>query len=129
MGCSQFIKHCLCHSFLLKAFSSSSVGSLPQKTLLHELPECESFLNVSPSHGQQELLQQGVQSFRKNPFPFKGCSPSGAACCSVGHIPVRKLAAAGASLSMGSQVLPRACSSTGFRCGHSLRRAHPPALV
>jgi len=36
-GCSQSITLCLCHSFLLTLIPSSSVGSLPQDTVLHEL--------------------------------------------------------------------------------------------
>lgn len=41
MGCGQFITHL--HSFLFTLFPCSSVGSLPQDTVLHYLLQCESF--------------------------------------------------------------------------------------
>jgi len=56
-----------------------------------------------------------------------GCSPSGTGCSSVGphgvKSPASKPALAWAPLSMGPQVQPGACSSTGSPRGHSFPQA------
>ena len=99
----------------LTRFPLSSVGSIPWETVLHEL--------------LQRVLPMGYSSSRTAPawVPSMGCSPSGADCSSVGpprgHKPCQQTCfGVGSSLhgTTGPQVLPGACSSTGFPRGHSL---------
>ena len=54
--CGQSITLCLCCSFLPTLFPCSSVGSLPQDRVFHELLQCGSFLWTEVL---QELLQHG----------------------------------------------------------------------
>jgi len=60
-GCGQFVTHCLCHSFLLRGrtphtLTCSSMGSLSQKTVVHELLQHGSFLWAAVLH---KLLKCG----------------------------------------------------------------------
>ena len=103
---------------LLTLFPCSSVGSLPQETVLHELLQRESFPWATVLH---ELLQHGS-------FPRGAVLQEQTAPAWVPHgvtSPASKPAPARAPLSMGPQVLPGACSSAGFPRGHSLLRASP----
>jgi len=88
---------------LLTLFPCSSVGSLPQETVLHEFLPHES----CPQHAAlHKLLQRGS-------FPQGAIFQEQAAPVWVPHEvtgPASKSAPAWAPLSMGLQVLPAACS-------------------
>jgi len=73
-GCSQFRMLGLCCSFLLTLLSCSSVGALPQETVLHNLS------NVSPSH----RLQLFTNCPSVAPFHGVPSCPPGTGCSSVG---------------------------------------------
>ncbi|KAK4810950.1 hypothetical protein QYF61_013358 [Mycteria americana] len=89
------ITRCLCRSFFLTLFPSSSVGSHPQETVLHEVLQRGSFPWAAVLH---ELLQHGS-------FPWSA---------------VLQEWTAPAWVLQGPQVLPGACSSVGSPWGHSL---------
>jgi len=96
--------------------SCSSMGSLPQETVFHELLQCESFPQAAALH---ELLQRGS-------FPRGADLQEQAAPVWVPHgvtSPASKPAPTWAPLSTGPQVLAEACSSTGSPQGHSFLQA------
>jgi len=101
---------------LLTLCPCSSVRSLSWETVLHNLPQRESFPRAAALH---ELLQRGS-------FPRSAVLQEQAAPAWVLHrvtSPARNPALVWAPLSMGPQVLPGACSSTGSPQGQSLLQA------
>ena len=99
---------------LITLFPCSSVGSLPQETVLHELLQCGSFPRAAVLH---KLLQHGS-------FPQCAVLQEHTAPAWVPHgvtSPARK-PAPWAPVSTDPLVLPGACSSAGFPRGHSLLR-------
>ena len=104
--------HCLCCSLFLILFLCSTVRSLPWESVLHKLLQCRSFTQADSF---QELLLHG--SFPQGAVLQEQTAP---ARVSRGVTsPARKLPPC-APLSTDLQVLPGACSSTGFPRGHSL---------
>jgi len=91
---------------LLTLCPFSSMGSLPWDTVIHELLQRESFPQATVLH---ELLQRG--SLPQGAVLQEQAAPAWV-CHGVTN-PARKPALAWAPLSMGLQVLPGACSSTG----------------
>jgi len=117
-GCGEFITRCLCCSFLLSGgllilCLCSSVGFLPQETVLQELLQCGS----SPWAAALHTLPQCGS------FPWGAVLQEQAAPVWDPHgvtRPASKPAPLWAPLSTGPQVLAGACSSTGSPRGHGL---------
>ena len=106
---------------LLSSFPCSSMESLSRETVLHQLLQRESLPWATVLH---KLLQPGS-------LPRGSDLQDQTAPAWVPHgvtSPASKPALVWAPLSTGPQVLPGACSSTGFPQGHSLLQVSPPAL-
>jgi len=121
-GCSQFIVHCLCRSFLFMLFFCSNVSSHSQEIVLHELLWHGSFF-MGCSYSQTapaEVLSTGCRpsgTDRSNmgpPWGHKSCQQT---CSSMGSSPW--------VLKSCQETAP----SWGLHKGQNLLRVHPLALV
>jgi len=117
----QFITCCLSRSLslrggLLTLFPCSSMGSLPQETVLHKLLQRESF---PPTAALPELPQRG--SLPWSAVLQEQAAPAWAPLGVTN--PASKPAPLWAPLSTGPQVLAGACSSAGSPWGHSFLQA------